>query len=137
MELREQFLSRYLGSATADDFIIRTFSITSRFFAVLGIVTSIVAVSLLDKCDCVEKCMLVLSRYSFPIYLLHTIFTAGFRIVLLKIGVNNYLLHVLLGIIVGIGIPIIGMNIIKNCKILLFIFYPSSTVMCIRKNKSY
>lgn len=50
---------------------------------------------------------------------------------------NNYLLHVLLGIIVGIGIPIIGMNIIKNCKILLFIFYPSSTVMCIRKNKSY
>ena len=117
--------------------IINENAITSRFFAVLGIVTSIVAVSLLDKCDCVEKCMLVLSRYSFPIYLLHTIFTAGFRIVLLKIGVKNYLLHVLLGIIVGIGIPIIGMNIIKNCKILLFIFYPSSTVMCIRKNKSY
>ena len=85
----------------------------------MGIVTSIVAVSLLDKCDCVEKCMLVLSRYSFPIYLLHTIFTAGFRIVLLKIGVSNYLLHVLLGIIVGIRNPIIGMNIIKNCKILL------------------
>lgn len=119
VELRVRFLSRYLGSATAADFIIRTFSITSRFFAVLGIVTSIVAVSLLDKCDCVEKCMLVLSRYSFPIYLLHTIFTAGFRIVLLKIGVSNYLLHVLLGIIVGIRIPIIGMNIIKNCKILL------------------
>lgn len=131
-----RFLSRYPGSVTAADFIIRTFSITSRFFAVLGIVTSIVDVSLLDKCDCVDKCMLVLSRYSFPIYLLHTIFTAGFRIVLLKIGVSNYLLHVLLGIIVGIGIPIIGINIIKNCKILLFIFYPSSTVMCIRKNKS-
>ena len=29
VELREQFLSRYLGSATADDFIIRTFSITT------------------------------------------------------------------------------------------------------------
>ena len=29
LELREQFLSRYLGSATADDFIIRTFSITT------------------------------------------------------------------------------------------------------------
>ena len=43
-------------------------AITSRFFALLGIVTSIVAVSLLDKCDCVEKCMLVLNRYSFPIY---------------------------------------------------------------------
>ena len=95
------------------------------------------AVSLLDKCDCVEKCMLVLNRYSFPIYLLHTIFTAGFRIVLLKVGVSNYLLHVLLGIIVGIGIPIIGMNVIKNCKILLFIFYPSSTVMRLRQNKSY
>ena len=27
VELREQFLSRYLGSVTADDFIIRTFSI--------------------------------------------------------------------------------------------------------------
>ena len=61
--------------------IINENAITSRFFAVLGIVTCIVAVSLLDKCDCVEKCMLVLSRYSFPIYLLHTIFTAGFRII--------------------------------------------------------
>ena len=81
--------------------------------------------------------MLVLNRYSFPIYLLHTIFTAGFRIVLLKVGVSNYLLHVLLGIIVEIGIPIIGMNVIKNCKILLFIFYPSSTVMRLRQNKSY
>ena len=29
IELREQFLSRYLGSVTADDFIIRTFSITT------------------------------------------------------------------------------------------------------------
>ena len=112
-------------------------AITSRLFAILGIVTSIVVVSLLDKCDCVEKCMLVLNRYSFPIYLLHTIFTAGFRIVLLKVGVSNYLLHALLGIIVGIGSPIIGMNIIKNCKILLFMFYPSSTLMRIRKNKSY
>ena len=27
VELRERFLSRYLGSVTADDFIIRTFSI--------------------------------------------------------------------------------------------------------------
>lgn len=117
--------------------IINGNAITSRFFAVLGIVTSIVFISLFDKFDCVEKCMLLLNRYSFPIYLLHTIFTAGFRIVLLKVGVSNYLLHVLLGIIVGIGIPIIGMNVIKNCKILLFIFYPSSTVMRLKKNKSY
>ena len=29
VELRERFLSRYLGSVTADDFIIRTFSITT------------------------------------------------------------------------------------------------------------
>ena len=29
VELREQFLSRYLGSATADEIIIRTFSITT------------------------------------------------------------------------------------------------------------
>lgn len=117
--------------------IINENAITIRFFSVLGIVTSIVAISLFNKCDCVEKCMLLLNRYSFPIYLLHTIFTAGFRIVLLKVGVSNYLLHVLLGIIVGIGIPIIGMNVIKNCKILLFIFYPSSTVMHLKKNKSY
>lgn len=112
-------------------------AITSRLFSVLGIVSSIIVVSLVDKCNCVVKCLLTLNRYSFPIYLLHTIFTAGFRIALLKVGVNNYLIHVLLGTIVGIGVPIIGMKIIKNCKILLFVFYPSSTLMCIRKNKSY
>lgn len=52
---------------------------------------------------------------------------------LLKVGMTNYLLHVLLGIIVGIGIPIVGMNIIKNCDILLFMFYPSSTLMRIKR----
>lgn len=84
-------------------------------FLVLGIVSSIVVVSLVDKCNCVGKCLLVLNRYSFPIYLL----------------------HVLLEIIVGIGVPIICMKIIKNCKILLFVFYPPSRLMRIRKNKLY
>lgn len=44
--------------------IINENAITSRFFAVLGIVTCIVAVSLLDKCDCVEKCMLGIVLYT-------------------------------------------------------------------------
>lgn len=48
---------------------------------------------------------------------------------------KKFLLHKLF----NLGIPyfVFSSIYIKNCKILLFIFYPSSTVMRLRKNKSY
>lgn len=99
-------------------------SVADRVLSVLGIIASIVSISLINNNEIVDRLLLELNKYSFPIYLLYTIFTAGIRITLLKLGIDNYWIHVLLGTTGGIGNPIIGMNVIKNYDFLLFIFYP-------------
>ena len=43
-----------------------------------------------------------LSKYSFPIFLMHTIFAAGIRIVLLKIGIDLGGSHIGVGLIEGV-----------------------------------
>ena len=125
-------ISQVLGAIWFLNIITKN-AITDKVFSIVGIIVSVAIVSIIGKYNYADKCLLFLNKYSFPIYLLHTIFTAGLRIVLLKVGMTNYLLHVLFGIIVGIGIPIVGMNIIKNCDILFFVFYPSSTLMRIKR----
>ena len=65
-----------------------------------------------------------LKNYTFQIYLLHTIFAAGFRIVLLKVGISNYVIHFIIGLIASIVIPIIVGKICEKTKYLNFFFYP-------------
>ena len=65
------------------------------------------------------------NRYSFQIYLLHTIFTAGVRIVLLRIGVELWWLHVLLGTVFGLACPVAAAVIAKKVSFLNFFFFPS------------
>ena len=76
-----------------------------------------------------------LKNYTFQIYLLHTIFAAGFRIVLLKVGISNYAIHFIIGLIASIIIPIIIAKICEKTKYLNFFFYPLKTLKKI-KNKN-
>ena len=46
------------------------------------------------------KAFYFLSKYTFPIYLMHTIFSAGIRIVLLKLNFNNFYIHFILGLVI-------------------------------------
>ena len=76
-----------------------------------------------------------LKNYTFQIYLLHTIFAAGFRIVLLKVGISNYAIHFIIGLITSIVIPIIVGKICEKTRYLNFFFYPLKTLEEI-KNKN-
>lgn len=66
--------------------------------------------------------------YTFQIYLLHTIFAAGIRIVLLRLGINNYFIHFVLGIIFSIYVPVFISIISKKIRYTNFFFYPIKTV---------
>ena len=57
-----------------------------------------------------------IGKNSMEIYLLHIMFTAGLRIILLKLKINSIFIHVLLGSILGIIMPTIAFKFYKLFK---------------------
>ena len=69
-----------------------------------------------------------LAKYTLPIYVMHTIFAAGLRSILLKFGCSNIFLHSVLGILISFLGPIIAAEIMKATKWLEFVLYPAKFI---------
>ena len=93
-----------------------------------GIIASITLVTLLVRNAGIRKFLLYISRYSFPIYLLHTFFTAGARILLQKAGIHSYTLHVTIGTLLGIVLPLLIAIIMEKTGWMNIVLYPSHTL---------
>ena len=78
-----------------------------------------------DYEDKTGKLMAFLAKYTMPIFLMHTLFAAPLRSVLLKIGIANPAAHVVLGIGISFAGPIIAAWIMKKTKWLEFFLYPN------------
>ena len=74
------------------------------------------------------KCMNFHAKYTMPIFLMHTLFAAPLRAVLLKIGIANAAIHVILGLAISFAGPIIAGWIMKKTKWLEFFLYPNKFV---------
>lgn len=92
---------------------------------VLGICASMVFISLLQKNNSAAKFLGFMNKYSFQIYLLHTIFTAAIRILLIRTGVTSWVVHIALGCIGGIGFSAAAAYIADKMPLLNFLFFPS------------
>lgn len=73
-----------------------------------------------------------LANYTMPIFLMHTLFAAPLRSVLMKVGIENAVVHVVLGLGISFAGPIIATWIMKKTKWLEFFLYP---VDYIKRNK--
>ena len=93
----------------------------------LGIFSSIQLLSLLQDVKVLSHFLLFVNRYSFPIYLLHTIFTAGIRIVFLRLGITPWWIHVIVGTVCGLVFSVLAAKICEKWKIFNFFFYPTKT----------
>lgn len=84
-----------------------------------------------------KKCKMFkyLSKYTFPIYLMHTIFSAGIRIVLIKIGINNFYIHFVLGFVFGIIGPIIVAKLLEKSRYGNIFIYPMETIKQIKEDR--
>lgn len=71
------------------------------------------------------KAMRFLAKYTMPIFLMHTLFAAPMRSVLMKIGVTNAAVHVILGLGISYAGPILAAWIMKKTKWLEFFLYPN------------
>lgn len=98
------------------------------FFAILGIYICINIFKNIKKVTFLDT----FKEYTFQIYLLHTIFAAGMRIILIKVGIYNYIIHFIMGLIVSIYMPVIISLISKKIKYTNFFFYPIKTIKEIR-----
>ena len=70
------------------------------------------------------KVMEVLSKYTMPIFLMHTIMRAA----LLRIGVTNGIIHISVGLIVSFGGPILAAYIMEKTTWLEFFLYPNKVL---------
>ena len=72
--------------------------------------------------------MRFLAKYTMPIFLMHTLFAAPLRSVLLKIGITNAVVHVALGLGISFAGPIATAWIMKKTKRLEFFLYPNKFI---------
>ena len=69
-----------------------------------------------------------IAKYTMPIFLMHTLFAAPLRSVLIKIGIENAVIHVVLGLVISFAGPIIAAWIMKKTKWLEFFLYPNKFI---------
>ena len=69
-----------------------------------------------------------IAKYTMQIFLMHTLFAAPLRAVLLKIGITSAAIHVILGLAISFAGPIIAAWIMKKTKWLEFFMYPNKFV---------
>ena len=69
-----------------------------------------------------------LAKYTMPIFLMHTLFAAPLRSILMKIGIENAVIHVVLGLGISFAGPIMAAGVRKETKWLEFFLYPNKFV---------
>ena len=104
-------------------------------FTLLGIFSSVCFISLFVDFNPVSSSLLYICKYSFPIYLLHTFFTAATRILLLRTGIQSLALHICAACVTGILFPILIAKLFSRSPYLDFFFYPSKSVKKIKAAK--
>ncbi|MCH1661601.1 acyltransferase [Enterococcus faecium] len=63
-----------------------------------------------------------IGKSSIAIYVMHIIATAGTRIIMIKLGVDNVSIHIILGTLVGVIAPLMALEIFKKMKIDKYLF---------------
>ena len=97
---------------------------------VLGVLACIAVIFLVAAYEeKTGKVMGFLAKYTMPIFLMHTLFAAPTRAVLLKIGVTNAVAHVALGLGISFAGPIVAAWVMKKTKYLEFFLYPSKVLL--------
>lgn len=109
------------------------YSIVGDLFRGFGVIASVMIISCICKIGFLKRVLLFINKYSFPIFLLHTIFTAGIRIVLKKVGIDSYFVQFICGMAIGIGAPTIVYYIGSKWWLIDFLFYPSKILEQIKK----
>lgn len=93
----------------------------------LGLIACYSIISLTARCSDNSKQLVVMgfgAQYTMPIFLMHTLFAAPLRTLMLMLGIQNPVVHVALGILISFTGPIIVAEIMQKMKWAEFFLYP-------------
>ena len=82
-----------------------------------------------------NKFLAIVGKYSFQIYLIHTMITAAVRIVLSKAGIASQWPQFILGWSIGLSVAIGVAWICEKTIVFNIFFFPERTVQLLKKNK--
>lgn len=69
-----------------------------------------------------------IAQWTMPVFLMHTIFAAGIRVLLVKIGITTPAVHVVVGLAAGFVGPVFAMLAMERLHPLDFLVYPTRYV---------
>ena len=103
----------------------KSVSFVMGFVAVVATVAMFIKIQHLSM---VQKFTRKLAKYTMPVFLMHTIFAAAARALLLKLGIANATLHIVLGIVISFAGPIVAAVVMSKVKWLDFPLYPNKYI---------
>lgn len=68
------------------------------------------------------------AKYTMPIFLMHTLFAAPARIILIKVGLSSALIQVIVGLLISFLGPVIAAIIMEKVKWLEILIYPGKFI---------
>jgi membrane-bound acyltransferase YfiQ involved in biofilm formation len=74
-----------------------------------------------------------IAKYTMPIFLMHTIFSAVLRSALFKMGITSAAVHVTLGLLISFAGPIAAAKVMSYFKGLDFLLYPNRYIKAKKK----
>lgn len=74
-----------------------------------------------------------MTRYTMPVFFMHTIFAAGWRAALLKLGIDNAVVHIVSGMIISFAGPVVAAMVMEKVKFLDFVLYPGRYITIKKK----
>ena len=92
---------------------------------IMGMLACATIVILTTSCERkFGRVMDFVAKYTMPIFLMHTLFAAPVRSILMKVGIENAMVHIVLGLEISFVGPTIAAWIMKKTKWLEFFLYP-------------
>ena len=123
----QKYFSRILGAVFAVAFLAVSLWLYRIDNAWLSFAMGLIACTAVFMmiAECKEIRMLSwFAKYTMPIFLMHTLFAAPCRVLMIKIGIINAPIQIGVGILISFIGPIVAMMILKKLK-LDFLVYPS------------
>ena len=71
-----------------------------------------------------DRLIALCGKYTMPVFLMHTICAAGFRSILLKMGIRNSVIHIAGGIVISIAGSCVIAKLLGKSKYLRWMLYP-------------
>lgn len=135
--LRKQRNMQFVGLIMSVLFVAGSVAVYSRrlnsniltfMFGIFGCSAAVITAITAKFSDETKKTFQSLADYTMPVFLMHTIFAAGLRSVLLKFGVTNATIHIAAGLFISFAGPVLVGFVLKKLKWAEFILYPGKFI---------